>query len=97
MKKAFLIEDKLKLNKIQVKDYIFIKQILIILNFFGIHTQPEVDYYKASLIMRNVIFELFSGDISMQKLEMSNSKYSQFKPFEDTYDGYSKALKEVNI
>jgi hypothetical protein len=68
---------------------------LVILNFFDIHTQPEIDYFKASLIIRNVIFELFSGDISMQKLEMSNSKYSQFKPFEDTYDSYFKALKEV--
>jgi hypothetical protein len=31
----------------------------------------------------------------MQKLEMSNSKYTQFKPFEDTYDSYFKAIKEV--
>lgn len=33
----------------------------------------------------------------MQKLEMSNSKYSQFKAFEDTYDNYFKALKEVKF
>jgi hypothetical protein len=65
------------------------------LNFFDIQTNPEVDYYKASLIIRNVIFELFSGDISMQKLEMTNSKFAQYKYFEDNYDSYFKVLKEV--
>ncbi len=67
------------------------------MNFFDIHKNPEIDYYKASLIIRNVIFELFSGDISMQKLEMSNSKYTIYKPFEDTYDSYFKAIKEVKV
>lgn len=31
----------------------------------------------------------------MQKLEMSNPKYSLYKNFEDSYDNYFKALKEV--
>ncbi len=98
MKKAFLIEDKLKLNKTQVIFLVYLLffiNLIIILNFFDIQTNPEVDYYKASLIIRNVIFELFSGDISMQKLEMTNSKFAQYKYFEDNYDSYFKVLKEV--
>lgn len=31
----------------------------------------------------------------MQKLEMSNSKFTHYKPFEDSYDSYFKSLKEV--
>jgi len=86
MKHAFLTESKLKLNKIQ---------IVVILNFFDINNQPEVDYYKASLVMRDIIQELFSAEMVMQKVELTHSKYHTFKNFVDSYDDNLKRIKDI--
>jgi Ca2+-binding EF-hand superfamily protein len=88
LKHAFLIEEKLKLNK---------TQIMIILNFFNINKNPEIDYFKAGLIIRDIIQELFSADMSMQKIDITSSNYQTFETFEDVYDGYIKGLKDIFI
>lgn len=88
MKYAFLIEDKLKLNKTQIK---------IILNFFNISEIPEIKYYKASLIIRDIIEELFSADMPMQKIDITSPAYNNYIPFEDEYDIHMKNIKELFV
>lgn len=88
MKYALLIENKLRLNKIQ---------IMFILNFFNINEQPEIDYYKACLIIRDMISDLFSPEIQMQKLEFATPKYHKFENFEDCYNEYYKNVKNLFI
>lgn len=94
MKAALLHESKLKLNKTQVYHY-FLIQILMILNFFNTAETPEIDYYKASLIIRNMIQELFSPSITMQKVEITNNKSLDYENFEDEYDVHTIKMKDV--
>jgi Ca2+-binding EF-hand superfamily protein len=81
MRYALLIEDKLKLNK---------SQILMILNLFDINS--NIDYYKASLLIRNIIQELFDPEVAIQKLDILDVKFQSFNNFEDKYD---EAYKQV--
>lgn len=84
MKYALLIEDKLKLNKVQ---------IMVILNFFNINVHPEIDYYKASLIIRDIIAELFSSEMSIQKIDITGENYQTYENFQDVYNEHSKNIK----
>ena len=86
MRSALLHEQKLKLNK---------TQILIILNLFDINQNPDINYYKASLIIRNMIQELFSSSYSMQKVELLNEKNFIYTEYEDLYDTQMNKIKEV--
>jgi hypothetical protein len=88
MKKALLIEEKLKLNKVQ---------ILTILQFFNIPNNPEIEYYKACLIIRDIIQELFSQEMASQKYEISQPDYQVYKPYQDNYDDYIKNIKNIFI
>lgn len=88
MKQAFLTESKLKMNK---------TQILFLLNFFDINSNPVLDYYKASLIIRNIIEDLFTPDTMMQKIDITQEEYQTYTPFEDIYDGHIKNIKEIFI
>lgn len=94
MKAALLHESKLKLNKTQVYLY-FLIQILMILNFFNTNGTPEIDYYKASLKIRNMIQELFSSSILVQKVEITNNKSLDYENFEDEYDVHTIKMKDV--
>jgi Ca2+-binding EF-hand superfamily protein len=84
MKYALLIEDKLKLNKVQ---------IMVILNFFNINDHPEIEYYKASLIIRDIIAELFSSEMSIQKIDITGETYQTYENFEDVYNEHCKNIK----
>ena len=46
MKLAFLTEDKIKLKK---------TEILIILAQFNIYKNPEIEYFPAALLLRNIV------------------------------------------
>ena len=46
MKLAFLTEDKIKFDK---------TEILLLLNQFDINKDPEIEYFKASLMLRNIV------------------------------------------
>jgi len=67
----------------------------MILNFFNTAETPEIDYYKASLIIRNMIQELFSPSITMQKVEITNNKSLDYENFEDEYDVHTIKMKDV--
>lgn len=88
MKYALLIQDKLQLNK---------TQITIVLNFFDINKNPVIDYYKVSLLLRNIMNILFEPETAIQKLDIRNEQYLVYKPFEDKYDNYSKNLTSVGL
>jgi hypothetical protein len=61
------------------------------LNFFDINDNPELDYYKVSLVLRNIIDDLFSVEKSMQKLEL----IERCKAFPNFIDKYAELLKNV--
>lgn len=63
---------------------------------FKINETPEIDYYKASLIIRNMIQELFSSSISVQKVELTNNKNHEYENYEDEYDIHTVKMKDVN-
>jgi len=86
MKYAFLIEDKLKLNKIQ---------ILTILNFFDLEKNPELDYYKSSLVIRNVIENLFLEINVMQRFDINSPQYQIYQPYNDIFDDHLKNIKLI--
>lgn len=85
MRYALLIDEKLKLSKMQ---------ILIILNFLNI--KENIDYYKDSILIRNIIFEIFDPEIAIQKIDILDEKYQKFNQFEDRYDENFKNIINVS-
>ena len=88
MKQAFLTEDKIKFEK---------TEILLLLNQFDINKNPEIEYYPASLILRNIVEYLLSSEIGMQKIDITQPMYMKYEHFEDDYDKYCKEIKELFI
>ena len=85
MKLAFLTEDKIKFDK---------TEILILLAQFDIYKCPEIDYYQASLLLRNIVEYLLGSDIGMQKLNIKDNN-NVYEDFEDKYDEYCQKVKEI--
>ena len=85
MKLAFLTEDKIKFDK---------TEILILLAQFDIYKCPEIDYYQASLLLRNIVEYLLGSDIGMQKLNIKDNN-NVYEDFEDEYDEYCQKVKEI--
>ena len=85
MKLAFLTEDKIKFDK---------TEILILLAQFDIYKCPEIDYYQASLLLRNIVEYLLGSDIGMQKLNIKDNN-NIYEDFEDEYDEYCQKVKEI--
>ena len=88
MKQAFLTENKIKFDK---------TEILSLLIHFNITTNPEIQYYEASLILRNIVEYLNSSEIGMQKIDITQPKYMSFENYEDDYDKYCREVKEIFI
>jgi Ca2+-binding EF-hand superfamily protein len=88
MKLAFLTEDKIKFDK---------TEILIILNQFDINKDPDIDYYPASLIIRNIVEYLLGSEIGMQKINIMQSNELEYKDYEDDFDKYCKQVKDIFI
>ena len=86
MKQAFLTEDKIKFDK---------TEILLLLNQFNINENPEIEYYPASLILRNIVEYLLSSEIGMQKVDITQPMYMKYEDFEDEYDKYCKEVKDI--
>ena len=76
MKQAFLTENKIKFQK---------TEILLILNQFEINKNPEIEYYPASLILRNIIDYLLSSEIGMQKIDISQPNFMKYSHYEDEF------------
>ena len=87
MKLAFLTEDKIKFDK---------TEILILLAQFDICKNPEIDYYQASLLLRNIVEYLLGSEIGMQKINLKESN-NIYEDFEDEYDEYCQKVKEIFI
>ena len=85
MKLAFLTEDKIKFDK---------TEILILLAQFDIYKCPEIDYYQASLLLRNIVEYLLGSDIGMQKLNIKDNN-NVYEDFGDEYDEYCQKVKEI--
>ena len=68
---------------------------MVILNFFNINDNPEIDYYKEGLILRNIIHEIFSPKLSMQKIDINQDKFQAYLHFVDEYDVHVKNMKEI--
>ena len=88
MKQAFLTENKIKFEK---------TEILLLLNQFDINKNPEIEYYPASLILRNIVEYLLSGEIGMQKIDITQSQYTKYEHFFDDYDKYCNQIQEIFI
>ena len=88
MKQAFLTENKIKFQK---------TEILLILNQFEINKNPEIEYYPASLILRNIIDYLLSSEIGMQKIDISQPTFMKYAHYEDEYDEYCRDIKGIFI
>ena len=88
MKQAFLTEKKIKFEK---------TEILLLLNQFDINKNPEIEYYPASLILRNIVEYLLSGEIGMEKMDMNQPQYLKYEHYFDDYDKYCKQIKEIFI
>ena len=88
MKQAFLTENKIKFQK---------TEILLILNQFEINKNPEIEYYPASLILRNIIDYLLSSEIGMQKIDISQPTFMKYTHYEDEYDEYCRDIKGIFI
>jgi Ca2+-binding EF-hand superfamily protein len=88
MKLAFLTEDKIKFDK---------TEILILLNQFDINKDPEIEYYPASLMLRNIVEYLLGSEIGMQKINIMQSGNLEYEDYEDEYDKYCKEIKDIFI
>lgn len=88
MKQAFLTEDKIKFDK---------TEILLLLNQFDINKNPEIEYYPASLILRNIVEYLLSSEIGMQKIDITAPSLMKYEDFEDEYDKYCREVKDIFI
>ncbi len=88
MKLAFLTEDKIKFDK---------TEILLLLNQFDINKDPEIEYYPASLMLRNIVEYLLGSEIGMQKINIMQSGNLEYEDYEDEYDQYCKEIKDLFI
>jgi Ca2+-binding EF-hand superfamily protein len=88
MKLAFLTEDKIKFDK---------TEILILLAQFDIYKNPEIEYFPASLLLRNIVEYLLGSDIGMQKIQIMQGGCGDYEDYEDDYDKYCKQVKEIFI
>ena len=88
MKQAFLTENKIKFEK---------TEILLLLNQFDINKNPEIEYYPASLILRNIVEYLLSGEIGMEKIDINQPQYLKYEHYFDDYDKYCNQIKEIFI
>jgi len=88
MKQAFLTEKKIKFEK---------TEILLLLNQFDINKNPEIEYYPASLILRNIVEYLLSGEIGMEKIDINQPQYLKYEHYFDDYDKYCNQIKEIFI
>ena len=88
MKLAFLTEDKIKFDK---------TEILILLAQFDICKDPEIEYYPASLLLRNIVEYLLGSEIGMQKIQIMQGGCGDYEDYEDDYDKYCKRVKEIFI
>ena len=86
MKLAFLTEDKIKFDK---------TEILILLAQFDICKDPEIEYYPASLLLRNIVEYLLGSEIGMQKIQIMQGGCGDYEDYEDDYDKYCKQVKEI--
>ena len=59
---------------------------MIILNFFDLNKQPDVDYYKASLTIRNIIYEILDPDVNLIKINIINEEKQDYINIKDNYD-----------
>ena len=88
MKLAFLTEDKIKFDK---------TEILLLLNQFDINKDPEIEYFPASLMLRNIVEYLLGSEIGMQKINIMQSSNLEYEDYEDEYDKYCKEIKDIFI
>ena len=88
MKLAFLTEDKIKFDK---------TEILILLAQFDIYRNPEIEYFPASLLLRNIVEYLLGSEIGMQKIQIMQGGCGDYEDYEDEYDQYCKQVKEIFI
>ena len=88
MKLAFLTEDKIKFDK---------TEILLLLNLFNINKDPEIEYFPASLMLRNIVEYLLGSEIGMQKIDIIQSGNLEYEDYEDEYDQYCKQIKDLFI
>ena len=88
MKLAFLTEDKIKFDK---------TEILLLLNQFDINKDPEIEYFPASLMLRNIVEYLLGSEIGMQKINIMQSGNLEYEDYEDEYDKYCKEIKDIFI
>ena len=88
MKLAFLTEDKIKFDK---------TEILILLAQFNICKDPEIEYFPASLLLRNIVEYLLGSEIGMQKIQIMQGGCGDYEDYEDEYDQYCKKVKEIFI
>ncbi len=88
MKQAFLTEKKINFEK---------TEILLLLNQFDINKNPEIEYYPASLILRNIVEYLLSGEIGMEKMNINQPQYLKYEHYFDDYDKYCTQIKEIFI
>ena len=88
MKQAFLTEKKINFEK---------TEILLLLNQFDINKNPEIEYYPASLILRNIVEYLLSGEIGMEKIDINQPQYLKYEHYFDDYDKYCNQIKEIFI
>ncbi len=88
MKQAFLTENKIKFEK---------TEILLLLNQFDINKNPEIEYYPASLILRNIVEYLLNGEIGMEKMDINQPQYLKYEHYFDDYDQYCNQIKEIFI
>ena len=88
MKLAFLTEDKIKFDK---------TEILILLAQFNIVQDPEIEYFPASLLLRNIVEYLLGSEIGMQKIQIMQGGCGDYEDYEDEYDQYCKQVKEIFI
>ena len=88
MKLAFLTEDKIKFDK---------TEILLLLNQFDINKDPEIEYYPASLMLRNIVEYLLGSEIGMQKINIMQNGNLEYEDYEDEYDKYCKEIKDIFI
>ena len=88
MKLAFLTEDKIKFDK---------TEILLLLAQFDICKDPEIEYFPASLLIRNIVEYLLGSEIGMQKIQIMQGGCGDYEDYEDDYDKYCKQVKEIFI
>ena len=88
MKISFLTEDKIKFDK---------TEILLLLNQFDINKDPEIEYFPASLMLRNIVEYLLGSEIGMQKINIMQSSNLEYEDYEDEYDQYCKEIKDIFI